>query len=767
MEMNEMTRSGESVTLWGLLRSILAGPTICYDTRQLSSGRESEMAKQARAGGGLAALRYSVAKAREAGGLVRLTRRMRMRNACKTCAVGMGGQLGGMRNERGGFPEVCKKSIQAQAADMQPPIGERFFAEHSVADLECWSARQLEAAGRLGFPVLWRAGERHFRRLSWPEAYTLAAAALHATRPDRTFFYSSGRSSNEAAFVLQCFARVFGTNNVNNCSYYCHQASGVALQRAIGTGTATVTLEDFERADLAVVIGANPASNHPRLIPQLINLRRHGGHVIVINPLKEVGLVRFRVPSDWRSLLLGSDVSDLYLQPHVGADVALLKLLLKGIIERGAVERPFVTACVEDWESVEADASNASRDTLLATCGVPPEEIDRAVQLLIGSQRTIYCWAMGVTQHAHGVDNVLAIVNLALSRGMLGKPGAGLLPIRGHSNVQGVGSVGFSPALKTEFAGRLEQLYGLRLPRHSGLHTLASVEAADRGEIDCAVLLGGNLFAATPDRDWAGEALRKIGTTIYVTTKLNEGHIHGRGRTSLLLPARARDEEHECTTQESMFNYVRLSEGGAPPASPEMRPETEIVATLAGMVLPPGPIDFSRLRNHAAIRAAIAAVVPGYESIGAIDRTRQEFQIAGRTFHAPTFPTASGRARAHVTPVPLVPLGEGEYRLMTLRSEGQFNTVVYEDEDLYRGNERRDVVMMNAEDAAARGLRRDQRVVVENDTGRLEVVVRFAPLPRSNLALYYPEANVLIPRRIDPESATPVFKSTTARLSPL
>jgi molybdopterin-dependent oxidoreductase alpha subunit len=725
------------------------------------------MAKRATAGGGVAAVAYVWRKARAAGGIRRLVRRLESPNTCKTCALGMGGQQGGMHNELGNFPEVCKKSVQAQAADMQPPIAEAFFAAHSVAELERWSGRELEAAGRIGFPLVWRSSDTHLRRIGWSEAYDIAAAALRATPPERSFFYSSGRSSNEAAFLLQCVARVFGTNNVNNCSYYCHQASSVALKRAIGSGTATVALEDLERADLAVIIGANPASNHPRLITHLINLRRRGGKVIVINPLEEVGLVRFRVPSDWRSLVFGSEVSDLYLQPHIGSDIALLKLLLKEIIERNHCDLDFLEQHVDGWAAVEADARAVSREALLAACGLSVEEVDLAVRLCTVSRDTIFAWAMGVTQHAHGVDNVQAIVNLALSRGMLGKPGAGLLPIRGHSNVQGVGSVGFSPALQTEFARRLQEVYGVTMPATPGLDTLSSVEAAGRGAIDTAILLGGNLFAATPDRDWAGPALRNIGTTVHIATTLNEGHIHGRGRTSLILPALARDEERQCTTQESMFNFVRLSEGGAAAASDEMRPEVEIIATLASMVLPKGPVDFAGLRDHAAIRAAIATVVPGYEAIGEIDGTKAEFQIAGRTLHAPLFPTASGKARAAVTPLPKFPLADGEFRLMTLRSEGQFNTVVYEDEDIYRGNERRDVVMMNADDAAGRGFRHNQRVEVVNDTGRVAAVVRLAPLPPGNLAMYFPEANVLIPRRVDPASGTPVFKSTAVRIQPV
>lgn len=727
------------------------------------------MSKPLRAAGGLAAVRYTLARAREAGGIVRLTRRLSTHNACKTCAVGMGGQKGGMRNERGSFPEVCKKSVQAQAADMQPPIDEAFFRTHDVAALERMTPRELEHAGRLGFPIVWRAGDTHFRRLSWHEAQALAANAMRATPPARAFFYASGRSSNEAGFLLQCLARVYGTNNVNNCSYYCHQASGVALQQSIGTGTATVALDDLDHADLAVVIGANPASNHPRLITKLVELRRRGGKVIVINPLRELGLLRFRVPSDWRSMLFGSEVSDLYLQPHVGSDVALLKLLLKDVVERGAAELGFLAQHVDGWDEVAADLATTSRQELLAACGVDDAQVRAAASLIVASRATIYAWAMGITQHAHGVDNVQAIVNLALARGMLGREGAGLLPIRGHSNVQGVGSVGVSPALKGEFVRRLGELYGVALPETPGWDTLGSLDAAERGEVDFALLLGGNLFAASPDRAWAKRALQSIGTTVSVTTKLNEGHVHGRGRTAIVLPALARDEERQCTTQESMFSYVRVSSGGAPAASDEMRSEVEILAALAADVLPGGAIDFASLRDHDAIRAAIARVVPGYEPIARVDgKTGSgEFAIPGRRFVGTVAATPTGRARARVTPVRPLELRPGELRLMTLRSEGQFNTVVYEEEDLYRGNERRDVVMLNEDDARARGLRRDQRVRVANETGSLDVLVRFAPLPPGNAAMYYPEANALVPRRADAASGTPVFKSVTATITPL
>lgn len=722
------------------------------------------MARALRAGGGLAAVRYVFRKGREAGGVVSLYRRLRSRNACKTCGLGMGGQAGGMVNEAGHFPEVCKKSVQAQAADMMPPIGEDVFRRTPIAQLETLTSAECERLGRLAFPILAEPDATHFRRIGWDEALDRTAAALRAAPPEEAFFYSSGRSSNEAAFLLQLVARAYGTANIHNCSFYCHNASSVALGEVYGSGTASVGLDDFREADLVLVAGANPASNHPRLITQLVAVRRRGGTVIVVNPLRELGLVRFRVPSDWQSMLFGSTVSDLYLQPHVGSDVALLKALLKGVVERGAVDRVFVDAHTTGFHDVERDLAATPWDVLLAACGVPRAEVDRAVELLCGARRGIFCWAMGLTHHANGVDNVLALANLALARGWLGLSGAGLLPIRGHSNVQGVGSCGVSPTLKAAFAARLEESYGIRPAAAAGQDTYASMEAAAAGRIRAGVLLGGNLFASNPDRAWVAAAMRGIGLTLSITTKLNEGHVHGRGRTAIVVPALARDEESQPTTQESMFNFVRLSDGGPPAVAGEMRSEVDVIAALAERLLPPGRFDWSRLRSHRALREEIARVVPGYAPIAAVDATRREFTVEGRTFAAPRFPTPDGRARFRVTPLPSFAPAGGEFRLMTLRSEGQFNTVVYEEEDVYRGASRRDVVFMAPEDAAAHGLAAEDRVVVTTETGALEVSVVPAPIRAGNLAMFYPEANVLVPRRLDGRSRTPAFKSVAARI---
>lgn len=718
------------------------------------------------AGGGYPAIFYTLRKGLQTGHPIDFIRRMRSRNACKTCALGMGGQLGGMVNEAGHFPEFCKKSVQATAGDMGDVITEEYLARTPLHELRFLTSAQFERLGRLAFPIIAEPGATHFRRATWDEAIARTAEAFRAAEPRRTFFYSSGRSSNEAAFLLQLLARAYGSPNIHNCSYYCHQASGVALTGVYGSGTSSVSLEDLAQADLALVAGANPASNHPRLITQLVDLRARGGKVIIVNPLKELGLTRFRVPSKPHSLLFGSQVSDLYLQPHIGSDVALAKALLKGVVEADALDRVFIADHTSGFDEVLADVQASSWDALIEACGVPREQIDEAVAMLVAAKRGIFLWAMGLTHHRNGVDNITALANLALARGWLGRAGCGLLPIRGHSNVQGVGSVGVVPALREAFATALEAAYSIEVPRDPGQDTFASMEAADRGEVDAALLLGGNLFASNPDRTWAGQAMRKIPFTVSLTTKLNEGHVHGRGQTAVILPVLARDEESQATTQESMFNYVRLSDGGRPAITGELRSEVDILATFAEQILPEGRFDWNALRSHEALRAEIARVVPAYRALGEIGKTKQEFQIEGRVFHDPAFATPDNRARFSVTPVGTLDPAEGEFRLMTLRSEGQFNTVVYEETDLYRGNTRRDVVMMAFDDAAALGVSEGEWVTVSTEAGRMQVVVSLVDIRPGNLAMYYPEANVLVPRQLDPRSKTPAFKGVLARVTP-
>ncbi len=718
-------------------------------------------------GGGWASIRYGLRMARQSGGWLRFYRALRSRNACKTCALGMGGQLGGMVDEAGHFPEVCKKSMQAMAADMRGKIAPEFFARYGFDALRRFSPRELEAMGRLVTPVLAGPQDTHFRPIAWEDALARCVRKLKETPPDRNFFYVSGRSSNEAGFLLQLFARIYGTNNVNNCSYYCHQASGVALSGSLGTGTATVTLEDLEHCDLFFLIGGNPASNHPRLMRALMKLRRRGGQAVVINPLVEFGLVNFSVPSDVRSLLFGSPIASLYVQPHIGGDIALLLGVAKQLEAMGAVESGFIGQCTEDVEAFRASLQGCAWQTIVAESGVERDTIERIAEIYARSERAVFGWTMGITHHLHGCDNVRAIVNLALLRGMVGKRGAGLLPIRGHSNVQGIGSMGVTPHLKQAVFERLQSHFGVRLPTSEGMDTLSCLEAMRDGRIDSAWCLGGNLFGASPDAKSTARSFGRLASVVYLTTTLNTGHAWGRAGETIILPVRARDEEDQPTTQESMFNFVRLSDGG-PQRYEGPRGEVEVIAALAHAVLGRmGPIDWNTLSRHRDIRQLIAAVVPGYEALASIDQAGREFQIPGRTYHRARFATPTGRARFCIVNVPRVERPEGSLRLMTLRSEGQFNTVVYEDEDEYRRQDRRDVILMNKSDMVRRGLCENQPVVVRSATGVMHgILVRVFNIRAGNAAMYFPEANVLVSTAADPESRTPAFKSVSVTVEP-
>ena len=703
---------------------------------------------------------YTWQKAREVGGLWKLWKAMRSKNACKTCALGMGGQSGGMVNEAGHFPEVCKKSLQAMAADMQGAIKPDFYSTYTRAQLQAFSPRELESCGRITTPVMLRQGEQYYQPISWEEAYRRITGKLRSVTPDETFWYFSGRSSNEAGFLLQLFARIYGTNNVNNCSYYCHQASGVGLTGSLGTGTATISLEDLDQSDLVFVIGGNPASNHPRLMRTLMQVRRRGGEVIVINPIIETGLVNFSVPSDVRSLFFGSSIASLYVQPHIGGDLALLYGLAKRIEAMGAADEPFLANQCEGWIELRTFLRNLSWDEIKHKSGVSQAEIDPIADRYAKASRVVFGWTMGITHHTHGVQNVQAIVNLAMLRGMAGKPGAGLMPIRGHSNVQGIGTMGVTPKLKEIVFDRLQQHFAVRLPTTPGLDTMGCIEAAHAGKVKLAVCLGGNLYGSNPDATFAAKALGELDLIVYLNTTLNTGHAHGLAKETIILPVLARDEEPQPTTQESMFNFVRLSDGG-PARHDGPLSEVRIIAELAHRVLgASGPIDWLSMNNTGQIRQAIARIVPGMEQIAEIDQTRKEFHIGGRVLHEPRFSTPSGKARLFIHELPELAGDEGTLRLMTIRSEGQFNTVVYENYDLYRGVDRRDVILLHPDDIRRLHLTAGGRATIRSNAGAMQgvLVSPFDKIKPGNAAMYYPEANLLVPRSVDPGSKTPSFK---------
>jgi len=716
--------------------------------------------RKVKTGGGFPAMLYTLRKAREAGGLLKLWRAMRSKNACKTCALGMGGQQGGMVNERGVFPEVCKKSLQAMVSDMQGAVRPEFFQTYSLPQLRAFTPRELETSGRLTQPMLATPGEQYYRPISWEEAFQRLIDKLKQTSADETFWYFSGRSSNEAGFLLQLFARVYGTNNVNNCSYYCHQASGVGLNSVLGTGTATLVLEDVEHADCVFIIGGNPASNHPRLMSTLKHVRRRGGEVIVINPIVETGMVNFSVPSDPISLFFGTKIATLYVQPHIGGDLALLTGIAKRIVEMEAHNELYLTNYCDHWPTLKQSLASVEWSEICAKSGVGMDEINAIARRYAKAKNVVFSWTMGITHHVYGVENVEAIANLALLRGMVGRRNAGLMPIRGHSNVQGIGSMGVTPKLKDTIFERLQTQFGLQLPTTAGLDTMACMEGALSGELKVGFCLGGNLYGSNPDAAYAAKALAGLDLLVYLNTTLNTGHAHGLAQETLVLPVLARDEEPEPTTQESMFNYVRLSDGG-PARHAGPKSEIEIIATMArGVLGEQGAIDWKSMQETNHIRDAIAKVVPGFDQLADIAQTKREFQINGRTFHTPQFPTANGKAQLRPHTLPELAGGSRELRMMTIRSEGQFNTVVYEDYDLYRGIDRRDVILLHPDDIARLGFSDGERVTVKSETGKMDgvLVTAFPNIRPGNAAMYYPESNVLVPRTSDPRSRTPAFK---------
>ena len=710
--------------------------------------------------GGFRSLLYTIKISRRVG-LLNLFKAILSKNTCKTCALGMGGQIGGMRNEQGHWPEICKKSVQAMAADMQDPIDPNFFKNYSINELKEFTSFELEKSGRISSPLLLKSNSRHYIPISWEAAFCHIANKLKNINPDQSFFYFSGRSSNEAGFLLQIFARILGTNHVNNCSFYCHQASGVGLTQSIGTGTATVELEDLDYCDLFFLIGANPSSNHPRLLTKLKNIRKRGGKVIVINPVIEKGLVKFSIPSNLKSLLFGSKIASKYIQVRPGGDLALFSGIAKYLIKTRHVDNDFINNFTEGFKDFSVNIEKLSWEEIEKSSGLKRPMIEMIGNYYVKSNNAIFSWCMGITHHHHGTATVQNIVNLALLRGMVGKRHAGLLPIRGHSNVQGIGSMGATPELKKEIFDRLSNM-GISLPSKKGYDTLACIEAAAKNKIDFAFCLGGNLYGSNPDSDRTSDAISKIKNIVYVSTTLNTGHVMGIGKETLILPTFTRDEEYQSTTQESMFNFVRMSSGGNRQIK-NLRSEVEIIAEIGSRVLgDSGLFSWSKLKNHQSIRKLISKIIPGFKLINNIEMTKKEFHISNRLLHTPKFQTESGKAQFIYHMIPkLRKLKENEFILLSVRSEGQFNTVVYEENDLYRGQNQRNVVLLNANDMESLGLKNNEKVVVQNEIGKIEkIIAKPFSVKKGAALMYFPEANSLISQVVDPLSRTPGFKST-------
>lgn len=712
-------------------------------------------------GGGFKAIR-SVFRYAGKIGPFKLVQTLRSKNACKACAFGTGGQNGGLHNEARRGIEICNKNIQAHLSDIRAGIPNTLFLQKSIRELQQLSGKQLEDVGRLTTPLYKRAGEQHYSPITYEAALQRLAEKLQASTPESTFFYASGRSSNEAAFSLQLLARLYGTNNINNCSYYCHQASGVGLTATIGTGTATIRYEDLEKADLIFVFGANPASNHPRFVKTLLKCRRRGGQVIVINPAKEPGMVRFASPSDWRSMLKGGEsVASMYIQPHLGGDLALMQGVAKYLCEHQLCDAEFIEQHTEGFAAFRAHVTGLSWESIEQASGVAQGTIETLARCYAKSNRTVFSWSMGLTHHTHGVANIETLVALALCRGMLGKPGAGLLPLRGHSNIQGTGTMGFTPKLKSAIEEKLQEKLGATLPQAEGWNTMQCMQKAAAGEVSAALMLGGNLLASNPDFTYAREAMNRIPFKCFINSTLNMSHVNGVDEEVLILPIRVRDEEQQPTTQESMFNFVRMSDGGIERFA-QLKSEVELICALGERIIDKHRWDFSLFLDHKKIREFVKDVIPGFEAMAHIDSNKEEFHIDGRTLHTPIFATPNQRANFCVHQFNARQEG---YMLSSVRSEGQFNSIIFDERDTYRGQKERWVVLMHPEDMKRDKLKENSCVTIQSAAGEMKnVKVKPFDVRRGNVLVYYPEANILVPSAVDQQSGTPGFKSVPITL---
>ena len=727
------------------------------------------------AGGGLPVIQYWVEKTLSPQGL-QLWQTLNHKSTCLSCAWGTGGQKGGFVNEAGEYLQRCAKSVEAIAAELQPGIKPDFFQKYNISELQELTSQECDNLGRLSYPLILKSGSSHYQRISWEEVYQIAKPAFSLT-PATIASYSSGRSSNEAAYLLQLLMRSLGSNNLADCSDLCHAPSTVGLKKVFGSGTSMVSLEALQHSDCVVLIGSNAPANHPRLMNELIKLRDRGGKVIIINPQIEIGLVKFASPAfPIKSLLTGgSDISSLYLQPIPGSDVALFLGLQKSLIAQNLIKIEYLKSSTQNWQQILDYANNISWDDITKTCGLSPEEITATAYIIGKSERVVFAWAMGITQQTNGVNNVLSIANTALITGNAGKIGAGTMPIRGHSNVQGFGSMGVTVNLREEIKQALSKLLGKPLNETPGYHTRNLIAAAESGKINTLFCLGGNLYAANPDLSQAKRALSQIETIFYVATKPNLGHFHGLAKQqTLILPVFNRFENPHRTTTESGNNFVRLNDAGKShlqPDNSDLISEVELITEIAHRLHDENPINWRKLQDTVYVRELIAKTIPGYEKIGQIDQTQAEFTIAGRIFDEPKFPTFDGKAQMFVTPLPQLTLpdksafGVEENQpgivliLGTGRGYGQHNTVVYRSADKYRNMPHRHCILMNSLDIKKVGFQEHQRVTVKGSGGELENIEIISGAIREGVAfMFYPEANVLLTAEIDPESGTPAYK---------
>ncbi len=672
--------------------------------------------------------------------------------------------------------EFCENGVKHVADEATKlRVDRHFFEEHTLADLAARSEEWLNAQGRIVEPMLLADGAEHYEPISWDDAFAVIAEELQAAAsPDEAVFYTSGRTSNEAAFLYQLFVRQYGTSNLPDCSNMCHESSGTALKETVGVGKGTVHLEDFEVADAIFVVGQNPGSNHPRMLSALEAASRRGCKIVAINPLLEPGLIRFSHPQRYEALLSrGTPIATLFLQVRVGGDAALFKGISKVILEAGAIDRAFIdehTSGFDVWaRSIEA----TSWDDIERGSGVTRAEIHEAATIAMRSERTIACWAMGLTQHKGAVATIQEVVNFMLVRGNLGRPGAGLCPVRGHSNVQGDRTMGIWERMPDAFLDRLARACNFEPPRRHGYDTIAAIEAMRAGEVRVFFAMGGNFLSASPDTERVAEGLARCKLTVQVSTKLNRSHVV-TGRRALVLPCLGRTERDEqssgpqAVTVENSMGFVSTSRGRNEPAGELLRSEPAIVAGVAKATLGArSSVDWDALvADYDRVRDLIAAVADGCDGYNARVHAGG-FHLRNAARERDFSSVEGGRARFTVHALPEIELGPGELLMTTIRSHDQFNTTIYTQNDRYRGIEGdRHVVFMNARDVERLGLTAGERVDLVSRAGVCEgyAVVPFS-IPEGNVATYYPETNPLVPLdSYADKSRTPTSKSVPIKI---
>jgi molybdopterin-dependent oxidoreductase alpha subunit len=676
------------------------------------------------------------------------------------------------------FCENGAKAVAEEATDRR--VDAEFFAIHSVEDLAGRSDYWLGQQGRLTEPMHRPAGATHYRPISWDGAVAVVADRLRSlTSPDRAVFYTSGRTSNEAAYLYQLFARQFGTNNLPDCSNMCHESSGVALGATIGIGKGTVTLDDVHAAELILVAGQNPGTNHPRMLGALEQAKRNGAAIVSINPLPEAGLIAFRNPQRLRGVLgRGTALADLHLPVAVGADLALFQWVNRRLLDRDAVDDAFVERNCDGYAELVAHLRSIDDAELLAATGVDPDAAESLVDRVASATRIVVCWAMGLTQHRDAVATIREIVNTVLLRGSIGHRGAGLCPVRGHSNVQGDRTMGIVERPPEVLLDALASRFSFAPPRHHGYDTVATIAAMAAGEVDVFVGLGGNFAAAAPDTDATAAALRRCGLTVQVSTKLNRSHTHG-GVEALILPCLGRTEADRragrvrFVTVEDSMGIVHATRGSNEPASPQLRSEVEIVCAIAAATLGDQPTDWRALAaDYDEVREHIAATIPGFEAFNERVRRPGGFTLPNPPRDSTTFPTPTGKARLTVNRFARIDVPPGRLLLQTVRSHDQFNTTIYGLDDRYRGvHGGRRVVFVNPADLARLDLADGDFVdlVSEWTDGVVRRARRFRVVAYDTApgcgAAYFPEANVLVPLGSVAEgSRTPTSKAIIVRL---